>query len=231
MEFRIHEVLSWIVPGIFLIFLCLIFWLCSSYSPCIDTVFANNNECNDECYKTIPWDFLTALAIFVIPVLGLIVGYAINFIASLLEHLIYTIPWISRPSKRILNNKTWRSKVAEISKLYDFLEITNITNGCPNPRIDNKKARHYRDIAVQAIDHEVMERYYFRMIFGRNMTMSQILAFGASFVFLGINYKVCLAMLIVLIIFICAYYRDSMTHTKYSFIEFMRIKQNQATNV
>lgn len=219
MEFRIHEVLAWIVPGIYLIFLCVIFALCGPHYSEIAEIIS---DINVEDFS----DLVTALAIFTIPVLGLIVGYAVNFMASLMEHLIYKIHWIPRPSNRILNNNTKRSKVAEISELYGLVEIPTSNDGKPVTKLDNATARSYRDVAVQAIDHETMERYYFRMIFGRNMTMSQLLAFIFSFMLLGFNIAVCMTMAVFLAILVCAYYRDSMTHTKYSFVEYMRIRQS-----
>lgn len=219
MEFRIHEVLSWIVPGIYLTFLSLIFWLCGSEAPDINNLFPTEGA-------KIPSDLITALAIFAIPVIGLIVGYVVNYIASLTEHYVYRITYIPRPSNRILNNKTNRSKVANLSKLHELLKISITEDGCLNDTIDNEKARNYRDIAVQAIDHETMERYYFRMIFGRNMTMSQILAYIASFFLINYNWTLFIIMTGFLMIFALAYYRDSMTHTKYSFVEYMRIKIN-----
>lgn len=218
MEFRIHEVLAWIVPGIYLIFLCVIFALCGPHYSEITDIVAKVDVKDFS-------DLITALAVFTIPVLGLIVGYAVNFVASLLEHLIYKINKIPRPSNRILNNNTKRSKVAEIVTLYRLLGIPLDDNGEPKTKLNNATARGYRDVAVQAIDHETMERYYFRMIFGRNMTMSQLLAFIFSFILLDFNIAVCLTMAAFLAILVFAYYRDSMTHTKYSFVEYMRISQ------
>lgn len=220
MEFRIQEVLGWIIPGLYLLGICLGFYLF-------------NNQGFMTLYKSSIWheiiqsDLMTALVVFAIPVIGMIAGYMLNYIGSFLEHLVYRIPFLPRPARLLLDNRSSRSKIADLDLLRKTLGLCSLDRRKSCNTLDNRYANVCRNNAVQHIAPESVERYYFRMIFGRNLATSQLISFIYILINRFIISPLVVIMAIVSVLLICCYYRDSLTYTKYCFVEYLRTIANK----
>lgn len=223
MEFRIQDVLGWIIPGLYLLGICLGFYFFCNQ----DIITLYGSTFGQEVIQS---DLMTALVVFAIPVIGMIAGYMLNYIGSYLEHLIYSIPFIPRPARLILDNRSSRSRIADLDLLRKTLGLCSLDKLKSNDTLDNRLANRCRNKAVQHIAPECVERYYFRMIFGRNLATAQLI----SFVFVLVNQfslnPLVIIMALVSVLLIGCYYRDSSTYTKYCFVEYLRNIEDGASS-
>ena len=211
MQFRIQEILKYIVPGLYFIGVLagnVIF----GYWDIICKAFESLSENSVNIMLDITG--FEVITIFCVPIVGLVLGYCINFLASFLEYSLYK--FCSRPSERILLRKSNRHKISE-----DLLkkEVNPLPANREECSIYLTKAKQYN---MNNMDVSV---YLYRSVLGRNIFMSQVLTIIVTLLFCQATWvfmKIILIELVLANIFYMAWNHDSHIYVKYVLSLFLR---------
>lgn len=191
---------------------------------------------------------IVTMLIFCIPVVGMILGYIINYLGSLIEFYLYKMG-LRRPSRMVLTGKCSRTKSADLDGLLAKLcEERHITEEHKrNKNIDNDKANECLNAAKQGIDREKVTTFYYKFAFGRNIFFSHVFAtlLCLATFYLGewITYKpedttsfghfdwpwLAISLLLALVYFF-AWRRHGDTYAKYCFAEYAPHCQTTTSN-
>lgn len=192
MTYHYKDIYRILIPGVLLYFILQNREYCFRYM--IESLSRNSN----------------VVYMFVIPIVGFILGFANNFISSLLEKLYYH--YASRPSFWLLKSKgpiTLNNEL--LSKLLDMYKGTKITNDI---------AYKIYSVASQALSErsELIETNYNYMIFSRNIFIPMLLLLIAICGSLDCIELMIAFLFFLTVPFIWQWY--SLQHTKYIFVEY-----------
>lgn len=227
MEFRYHDIICWIFPGIFFMGMLILNNILSSFVN-LETVFPNDGDKSA----------MVAALIFCIPVFGMIIGYVLNYGASSFEWLSYKIYdktkyfGLWRASQRILNNKAIRSRIGDRTALKTLLREKA---ECNHEVYNNKTAGECLTKIKQLIDTQKLDTFYYKCTFGRNLAFAQLiillLLLAASSISWNwtSNWKSCIANAILATILFLAWRRNQHTYIRNCFIEFVKTFKNEET--
>lgn len=149
MEYRLQDFLKFIIPGMYVE--AIVFgWCVLSHNACINCDNAKDYE---------------GIILFLIPFLGYVIGYLIECIMSLIEHLFY---WTGRrPSKSILKG----CSLYELSTKDKILAHHDVQRN----NLTNSEANGILQTAKQVIDREKVEHFRNNSMLARNIFGGQLL--------------------------------------------------------
>lgn len=174
MEFKYHDLICWIIPGIFFMGMLMLADIVFDLEIFDFSMVRPDLSLTD---KNAKWDqgAVVTMLIFCIPVFGMIVGYILNYFASLLEWYSYKGWWkirLPRASEMILNKKSKRVEIGDAVNFDKFL--SEVLPERPNKFINDSAERAIAKVK-QTIDLEKLDTYYYKCIFGRNLAFAQLI--------------------------------------------------------
>ena len=216
MNFRYQEMLSWIIPGFYIIIIGII--IAFVFNP-IDEVVLKDYATFIKDYNIT--DAMTVILVFMIPIVSLIIGWIINAVAARIFY-IHALQF-----RQVLYGKlaVYKDKKQE----YD--------NSSPSERrnLREKYFNEYCDVK-QELDLDLVDRTYYRYVFSRNMFICQVLITLYWFFGSICTQQDCCKILggtIIMIVISAFYYyiivdRDLSSHAKFVFAEYKKLEKKKS---
>ena len=197
MNYRIQDFMKLIIPGMYVVAF-IVGWYMLTYGK-------KNNVIELK-------DFVPIILLF-IPFVGFVVGYFVECLMAVSEHLIYQIGF-RRPSKTVLSGSLMLYVLATQDK------IRSKHNA--RPTLTNAKAGEILQIAKQNIDQEKVENFRLNSVLSRNIFGGQFLLTIAYVFVSNCFYKdtIFYLSLIVVLLFFIYWLHQTHVYVKYVLAEY-----------
>lgn len=201
MAYRFQEIFRMIIPGLYLLSIIICSFLFSEH-----TKLSNDDWVE---MQNVIKNF-SALIVLLTPFVGFVVGYFIECMMSIFEHLFYFFGG-RRPSKTILCG----SSIYVLHNLESIVQQLDETGS-----LTNKKCKEALQKAKQQIDRTKCSDFFYLSVLARNIFGSQLIIAIFLFFQFGWNSKAFLFALFFSIIFFIYWFHKNHVYVKYVFAEY-----------
>lgn len=201
MAYRFQEIFRMIIPGLYLLSIITCSYLFSEHTKLShgDWVELQNIIKN-----------FSTLIVLLIPFVGFVVGYFIECMMSILEHLFYFLGG-RRPSKTVLSG----SSIYVVHNLNSIVDKLGVKDS-----LTNKKCKEALQKAKQQIDRTNCLDFLYLSVLARNIFGSQLIITIFLLFQFGWNSKAVFFALPFNIIFLIYWFHKNHVYVKYVFAEY-----------
>lgn len=216
MTYRFQDILRMVIPGLYLITLCFIFFVWVGWIDVSD---------RSTILSLIKSSFANTMAL-ILPFMGFVIGYIINVLSSYFERIIYRIPEVTRPSAYVLRGKNKNYHIDNLDQLKGKICIGEVNNDNANKAFQNAKEALRKD--------ENINVFYAQSILARNLSGCQILFTIICIICIFINWRLSLwwglGSFLLSAIMVYNWWRQRCVYAKYVFAAYNTLKDQSSTS-
>lgn len=206
MNYRIEELIRFIIPGLYIAAILGLIAVCSNWESIMGT---NGIAIINFIGST------SGIILLLIPFIGFLLGYMVEVMMSIIEHAFYFFGG-RRSSKDILQGFIFKGfNPYTLNKRKDIAKYLGITDSC----LTNEKCGEALQKAKQLIDKGNVQGFYYSSIFARNIFGSQLIVTVSLYISsMGCTWK--WLSIVVSLLFLAYWIHMNHVYVKYVFAEY-----------